>query len=89
MLARLEKERGFICCDINELIDHEIERGTRLGIKMMAHGAAVPNIYKIELIEKIMFNEPANTRFVFTNFPDSEKAFFEFERDLYPVDYLI
>lgn len=74
-LNRMEKERGFIYCDMNELVDNEIERGTSLGNRMMPHGAAVPNHYKIELVQKIIFNEPENKKFVFTNFPDNDKAF--------------
>lgn len=36
-----------------------------------------------------MFNEPDNTKFVFSNWPCNNKDFADFERELYPIDYLL
>lgn len=36
-----------------------------------------------------MFNEPENTKFLFSNWPSNPKDFADFESSLYPVDYLL
>lgn len=36
-----------------------------------------------------MFNEPDNTKFIFSNWPSNVKDFSQFEKELYPIDYLL
>lgn len=88
----LEKQRGFITCDIDQMCEDEIERGTSLGRRMQAFqnsGQNIPPKFKIELVSKVMFNEPDNTKFLFYKFPSNQIEFTAFESELYPIDYLL
>ncbi|KRX00815.1 P-loop containing nucleoside triphosphate hydrolase [Pseudocohnilembus persalinus] len=88
----MEEQRGYICCDMEELQESEAERGTQLGKKIdsfLQAGKAPSSIFKVELIQKIMFNEPDNTKFVFSNWPQNFKDFQLFEKEFYPIDYLL
>lgn len=52
-------------------------------------GKKVPNSFMVELVQKIMFNEPDNTKFLFKNWPNTIKDFEQFEKELYPIDYIL
>jgi len=36
-----------------------------------------------------MFNEPDNSKFIFTNFPEESTQFTALESELYPIDFLL
>ncbi|KAL4450880.1 hypothetical protein ABPG74_011722 [Tetrahymena malaccensis] len=89
---QLEKQRDFIYLDVSEQCQSEIERGTNLGAKMNAFeqsGKEIPPKFQVELLQKILFANPKQRRFIITKFPERNNQFEHFERELFPIDYLI
>ncbi|EGR28678.1 hypothetical protein IMG5_170620 [Ichthyophthirius multifiliis] len=88
----LEKKRDFIFLDVYEQIQSEIERGTTLGQKMNSFeqiGQEIPSKYVVEMLQKILFSNINLRKFVLTNFPERSAQFDNFERELFPIDYLV
>ena len=89
---KLEKQRGFIHCDMSQLVDDEVQRGTKLGKSIqpfLDSGKPIPPKHQTQLVAKVMFNEPDNKKFIFSNFPEKQTDFSTFESELYPIDYLV